>query len=769
MTPQAILEIFDQLSDAPNAVEKVRELVLRLAMSARLVDQNPAEPSGVEVFKAIQQVRAKRLRPKEPVRFSPKDLIKAGDDIHLPHSWYRCVVGEVCDLKTGATPPTQEPRYFGGQIRWLVSGDINQGEIFECDGRISELGRANSNCKLIPTNSVLIALNGQGKTRATVALLRVEATLNQSLVAIIPYSPEQLLPEFLFWNLRSRYRAIRDITGQEQRRGLNMKLVNNLSLPLPPVEEQRRIVARIQELMKLCDQLEVQQKERDARRAALTRAAIARINESPTPENLNFLFHESYSISATDLRKTIANLALRGKLVSRDDGFESVDVLLAHLLDERHAYSTKYGFRTNDLRRNKVDAPYPIPTHWRWVNLSELFCAVTDGDHLPPPKSPDGIAFLTIGNITTGQLDFSEVRYVPKHYYDALAEYRQPRNGDLLYTVVGATYGRPAPVDTTRPFCVQRHIAILKPCQSTNREFLSLLLKSPQVYEQAKASTTGTAQPTIPLGALRNFQVPLPPLSEQDRIARKVSELIALVDRMDEQLKRTKAMSEELLDAFIHLVLHPDKEVANTHKHDSASDRAAIGCYAIRSLTQNASFGRTMLMKVFYLSEAHSGISQGWQPMRQAAGPYDPAIEDFESLGVQSGWFTVKTKTLGNGHEMVQYQSKSGMEAKIAEAVSVLGGRQTEFDRLLNLFQNKTTEEAEIIATLFAAWNDLLIDGKFPSDDEIIREVRENWHYKKERFTPTLLTRWLNWLRQQSVIPRGLAPRTRQQLKLGLS
>lgn len=174
-------------------------------------------------------------------------------------------------------------------------------------------------------------------------------------------------------------------------------------------------------------------------------------------------------------------------------------------------------------------------------------------------------------------------------------------------------------------------------------------------------------------------------------------------------------------------------------------------------------------MKMFYLSEAHAGVSQSWQPMRQAAGPYDSAIEDFESLGVHSGWFTVKRKTLNNGHEMIEYQGNSSLAAKVAEASAVLGKKKAEFDRLLGLFQNKTTEEAEIIATLFAAWNDLLIDGKSPSDDEIIREVRENWHSSKERFTPALLTKWLNWMRQQKLVPKGQGPRTIQQLNLVLN
>src|SRR5262249_6000612 len=161
--------------------------------------------------------------------------------------------------------------------------------------------------------------------------------------------------------------------------------------------------------------------------------------------------------------------------------------------------------------------------------LSSLFNAITDGDHLPPPKSDDGIAFLTIGNVTTGKLDFAGSRFVPESYYKGLADFRRPSRGDILYTVVGATYGRAALVETDRPFCVQRHIAILKAPRSIEVGFLMIVLRSPLAYDQATASTTGTAQPTIPLGSLRNFLAPLPPLSEQRRITARVDQLMALV------------------------------------------------------------------------------------------------------------------------------------------------------------------------------------------------------------------------------------------------
>jgi len=160
--------------------------------------------------------------------------------------WVTKSVGNTCSLATGGTPSRAKPEYFeGGGIKWLVSGDIHQKEIFDCNGRITELGLQNSNARYLPKNSVMIALNGQGKTRGTVSILRTEATCNQSLVSICPNNTDELLPEFLYINLHGRYEEIRRMTGDDgnDRRGLNMPLIRSIQIPLPPTPEQQRIVA----------------------------------------------------------------------------------------------------------------------------------------------------------------------------------------------------------------------------------------------------------------------------------------------------------------------------------------------------------------------------------------------------------------------------------------------------------------------------------------------------------------------------------------------
>lgn len=164
--------------------------------------------------------------------------------------WTTTTLGEACELATGGTPSRARPEFFGGDIPWLVSGDVNQREIRECEGRITEAGLRSCNTKLLPNDSVMIALNGQGKTRATVAMLRMDgATCNQSLVCISPKDRSRLIPEFVFANLCGRYEELRRLTGDDDkdRRGLNMGILRNIRIPFPAIDEQRRIVAILNE------------------------------------------------------------------------------------------------------------------------------------------------------------------------------------------------------------------------------------------------------------------------------------------------------------------------------------------------------------------------------------------------------------------------------------------------------------------------------------------------------------------------------------------
>lgn len=362
------------------------------------------------------------------------------------------------------------------------------------------------------------------------------------------------------------------------------KIVAGISFPLAPLAEQHRIVAKVDELMALCDQLEAARAQREATRDRLAAASLARLN-APDPDT--FPADARFALDALpalttrpdqikQLRQTILNLAVRGKLVPQDANDETANELIARVSAEISAFSEK-----NRIARNHPapieGAPFSVPRSWRWSRTCEIFNVITDGDHQPPPRADEGVAFLTIGNISAGSIDFAGCRLVPETYFRALPAYRTPSHGDILYTVVGATYGRPVVVDTNRAFCVQRHIAILKPSSGMSTRYLVYLLTSSLIYDQASHSTTGAAQPTIALKPLRNFLAPIPPLAEQHRIVAKVDELMALCDQLEASLTAGETTRRRLLDALLHEALAPAAEASSEHPRAAVSEYTTAG------------------------------------------------------------------------------------------------------------------------------------------------------------------------------------------------
>lgn len=181
-----------------------------------------------------------------------------------------------------------------------------------------------------------------------------------------------------------------------------------------------------------------------------------------------------------------------------------------------------------------------LPHGWCVSSLDAICSTITDGDHQPPPQSEEGVPFLVIGDVRAGKPDLTDARRVPRHYYDSLDPKRQPRPGDILYTVTGS-FGIPVLVEGDEPFCVQRHIAILRPAPTISQRCLYYGLSTTNTFVQASTVATGTAQKTVPLGGLRAFQMPVPPTQEQARIASALDSYTSRLDAAVAGLKRVQA------------------------------------------------------------------------------------------------------------------------------------------------------------------------------------------------------------------------------------
>ena len=339
-----------------------------------------------------------------------------------------------------------------------------------------------------------------------------------------------------------------------------MTRLREFLIPLPPLEEQKRIVAKVDELMGLIDRLEAQQRAKHEARLSFGSAALGSLLGAEDAgtfaghwrrvrDSFDLLCSTPENVAA--LRKAVLQLAVQGKLVPQDPEDEPAEWLLERVNAEKAQLVEEGAIKKTKKRQLVGELPFEIPNCWQWVRLQEVFNIITDGDHQPPPKSTSGIPFLVIGNVRSGILNFTDTRFVTEDYYSTVDESRKPRKGDLLYTVVGS-YGIPVVVDTDTPFCVQRHIAILKPSQNLSVDFLSYAMSSTLVFNQATECATGIAQKTVTLGGLRQILIPLPPLNEQKRIVAKVDELMGLVDGLEGGLTQARGDAERLLAAVVH-------------------------------------------------------------------------------------------------------------------------------------------------------------------------------------------------------------------------
>ena len=197
---------------------------------------------------------------------------------------------------------------------------------------------------------------------------------------------------------------------------------------------------------------------------------------------------------------------------------------------------------TGEVKCIDEEIPFEIPNGWEWCRLSAVSCSIVDGDHMPPPKSFQGIPFIVISNIAMGYLDLNTSRYVPESYFCTLSQERVPQVGDILFSVTGS-YGIAVRINTNCNFCFQRHIALIRP-MSINSEYLEFLLNSAFIKKQCDTVATGMAQKTVGIDSLRKLIIPIPPIREQSSIVAKSKLLMPLVHKysiMQEKLDRLDA------------------------------------------------------------------------------------------------------------------------------------------------------------------------------------------------------------------------------------
>ena len=544
MKLETFFEKFDQFADAPDAVAKMRELVLELAVTGKLVAQNTRDEPASSLLESAESERA-RLVAARKIRARPTAPVEEDEQPYeLPSSWSWARLSHV-GYELGQKVPDKRFTY------------IDVGGIDSDKGRISdrveklEPGDAPSRArKLVARGTVIYSTVRPYLLNIAIVDQDFDPEPIASTAFGILHPFEGINNRYLFYWLRS---APFTAYVQAGMKGMAYPAINDEKfysgpVALPPLAEQKRIVAKVDELMALCDRLEAQQHERETQHAALARASLARFADAPTPANLNFIFHKSYAIDPADLRKSILTLAVQGKLVPQDPNDEPASQFVRRLQVER-----KDSFEAEVIRARREGIRPPKPPRNGFVlqvaeedqDLPNTWCATRVGDvsdcldYLRVPVNK-GERLAARGTVPYYGAN-GQIGWIDKHLFDE----------DLVLVVEDETF-----IGRVKPFSyvirgkswVNNHAHVLRPLGGMTADFLNLVLcRYP--FIPLTSGTTNRRKLTQP--SLMDAQIALPPLAEQRRIVAKVDQLMALVDELETQLAASRTAAANLLAALV--------------------------------------------------------------------------------------------------------------------------------------------------------------------------------------------------------------------------
>jgi type I restriction enzyme S subunit len=500
---ETFFERFDLFADAANAVQRMRELILFLAVQGKLTEQSDRE----DIESQIECLRRQAKRNGTSLHEFSGDV-----PFQVPGNWKWSLLGETMDMVNGRAFKPSEWTNTGTPIIRIQNLNKDSAAFNFYQGEVDKKVHVNPGDLLIswsgtPGTSFGAFIWDRGFAYLNQHIFRCELVEGVYDIAFLRLAINSRLDEM-----------IAQAQGGVGLRHITKGKLEQIQLPLPPLAEQKRIVAKVDELMALCDALEAQQKEREAKRSALAKAALAAFAEAPSPTNLELLFHPSYAIDPADLRKSILTLAVQGKLVEQEGGDE-----------------------------NGGEIP-----GWGSSRYGEITEFITSGSRgWKDFYSDSGSIFVRTQNINTDRLVLDDVAYV-KLLAKTEGMRTQIHPGDILITITGANVTKAALVDQDLPEAyVSQHIALTRPIDSRMSPWLHLCFLSPGSARGQLERLAYGDKPGLNLTNIRDLDIPLPPLAEQKRIVAKVDELMKLVDRLEAQEKDAREKGAQLLEAMV--------------------------------------------------------------------------------------------------------------------------------------------------------------------------------------------------------------------------
>ena len=525
--------------------KKIRAKLLDLAVRGKLVSQDPAdEPASVllgrireERTKLVREKKAKAPKGGESVIYLASDGSRyekrgGGEPVcidneipfDVPEGWEWARVGSLCFIGTGATPLKANKSYYeNGTVPWITSASACRTSINSPDGYITELALKETNCKVYPPGSLVIAMYGEGKTRGSISEMRIAAATNQACAVLLELK-DGCLQDYIRICYERSYETLRGRAKGGTQPNLNQGIISDFLVPVPPLAEQRRIVAELDRLLALVDGV-----ERDSADLGALRARA---------------------------RSKVLDLAVRGLLVPRDASDEPASALLGRIREERAelvreggAKAPKGGFSVIERRSDgahyekrgkgepvRVEVPYDLPEGWAWARLGSLCVRLSRGKS---PKYTEERRYPVFAQkcnqpwgITLEKVKFLDPDSLPR--YD---EQQKLRAGDVLINSTGTgTLGRVGLFDEallgSYPFIVpDSHVTVVRCSRSVEPKYVEFFLKSAVGQGLIFSKQTGsTNQKELPCKEVEQFLVPVPPLAEQKRIAKMVDAAFDLMD-----------------------------------------------------------------------------------------------------------------------------------------------------------------------------------------------------------------------------------------------
>lgn len=558
---------FDAAFAAPDGIKKLRELILTLAMQGRLVPQDPNDQPASELLKEIEAEKQRLVKEGKIKAPKPLPAIKPEEvPYELPQGWEWVRLGDSMLKITDGTHHSP-PNTVSGDFLYISAKNIkDDGVLLSNATYVTREIHKEIYSRCDPEYGNILYIKDGATTGIVTINNLIEPFSMLSSVALLK-QPMQINNRFLLFTLRSPffYKEMRaGMTGVAITR-VTLKKLQDALIPLPPLPEQHRIVAKIDQLMARCGELEKLRAERERLRLTVHAAALNRVlayNGETSSDAWRFItrhFGELYAVkpNVAELRKAILQLAVMGKLVPQDPNDPPASELLKEIEAEKQRLMKEGKIKApKPLPAIKPEEmPYELPQGWEWVRLGAIgeFINGDRGKNYPNRDEyvPEGIPWINTGHIEPdGTLTQGDMHFITREKFNSLNSGKiEP--GDLVYCLRGATFGKTAIVDPYKEGAIASSLMIIRPIYPCSNRYFYRYLTGPIGRSQIFRFDNGSAQPNLSANSVRLYVFPLPPLPEQHRIVAKIDQLMALCDTLERQIDAAAGKRTELLNAVM--------------------------------------------------------------------------------------------------------------------------------------------------------------------------------------------------------------------------